>query len=45
MAATESTAEEDSVGDDDALQALPVSGAIPCTMTVCGTGFKGRRFA
>jgi hypothetical protein len=38
MAATASTAEEDGDGDDDALQALPVSGAIPFTMTVALLG-------
>jgi hypothetical protein len=30
MAGTASTAEEDSDGDDDALQALPLSGVIAC---------------
>jgi hypothetical protein len=40
MAATASTAEEDGDGDDDALQALPVSGAAACTMTVAVLGLK-----
>jgi hypothetical protein len=38
MAATASTAEEASNGDDEALAGEPVSGAVACTMTVAILG-------